>query len=331
MKLQLCFMVVKLIAAWSEVGIRVEFAPAYELVISLVGYTEKQVHRTFDLGTDWIKRVQQTLSPNLFKRLETAKSRRLMKGFPGAAVIERCPCDKSASGFVSWMGAMTRGEVYDYLTDGRVLKSFDDTSRIIDTWSEVAELLGEWNDEYFRNVPGEILRALADDAVQKRSMAMDMPADELIQQVSVGSRLEPDPDLHQVVLIPQYHLRPWNVTHWTGDTWYDQYPLECDASGHDVTWTRLLRMSRALADESRLRMLQKLAEGPVRFTDLVEASDVTKSTVYHHLVTLRAARLVMLHTDVEQQHQTYALNPDLVEDAKSLLEQLLGFAGRRAP
>jgi DNA-binding transcriptional ArsR family regulator len=317
-------MVVKLMETWSNVTVRVEFEPAYELVISLMGYADKQFHRTLDIGSNWTKDVNQSIGPNLAKRLQSPTARRLIKNFPGITVIDRLAGDKSASKFVEWMSGMTRGEIYDYLTTKHVLKNHVDIPQVIDGWPLLAELLGEWNQRYFRNVSSDVLQALVDDAAQKRSLAKNMPIDEFIQLATIGARLEPDPNLRQVVLIPQYHLRPWNVTHWTGDTWYNQYPVEYDASGNDPAWTRVLRMAQALAEENRLRILQKIAEGPIRFTDLVKASDVTKSTVHHHLVSLRAARLVVLRTDVSQRQQTYELNPNLIDDAAGLLEQVLG-------
>lgn len=49
---------------------------------------------------------------------------------------------------------------------------------------------------------------------------------------------------------------------------------------------------RSLGDQSRLAILQRLAEGPARVTDLVEALGLAQSTVSKHLACLRGCGLV---------------------------------------
>ncbi|MGB9302866.1 MAG: metalloregulator ArsR/SmtB family transcription factor [Mycobacterium sp.] len=50
---------------------------------------------------------------------------------------------------------------------------------------------------------------------------------------------------------------------------------------------------RSLGDPTRLAIIRRLAVGPARVTDLVEASGLAQSTVSKHLACLRECGLVM--------------------------------------
>ena len=67
---------------------------------------------------------------------------------------------------------------------------------------------------------------------------------------------------------------------------------------------------RALADDSRQRILQMLLEGEMCVSDIVEAFRISQPSVSHHLAILKQSGLVTSRKDGKQVF--YAINRDNV-------------------
>lgn len=77
---------------------------------------------------------------------------------------------------------------------------------------------------------------------------------------------------------------------------------------------------KALADPTRRRILELLKSGDLTAGELAKNFDVSKPTLSHHLVTLKAAGLV---TDERHgQNIVYSLNTTVMQD---LIGWFLGF------
>jgi DNA-binding transcriptional ArsR family regulator len=81
----------------------------------------------------------------------------------------------------------------------------------------------------------------------------------------------------------------------------------------------LRRLTHALSDESRLRMLRFLANGPATMTEVARFAGLSQPTVHHHLVQLRAAGLVRIHFTLSSPTR-YSLRPHALD----VLAQQLG-------
>ena len=57
----------------------------------------------------------------------------------------------------------------------------------------------------------------------------------------------------------------------------------------------LVRIYKALGDESRLKLLKRLHEGPISLTDAAQEVGLAKSTTHHHLAILRQAAAGPVH------------------------------------
>jgi DNA-binding transcriptional ArsR family regulator len=86
---------------------------------------------------------------------------------------------------------------------------------------------------------------------------------------------------------------------------------------------------RAVADESRRRMLETLAAGPATAGELAALLPIARPGVSRHLRVLREAGLVEVHQDA--QRRIYRLRPDPLAEIdewlgryRSLWEQRLG-------
>jgi ArsR family transcriptional regulator len=80
---------------------------------------------------------------------------------------------------------------------------------------------------------------------------------------------------------------------------------------------RTARLFHALADATRLRILEQLADGEQCVCDLTDALEAGQSRLSFHLKTLKDAGLV---TDRRQGRWVYyALNPDAVDELRDVV------------
>ena len=83
----------------------------------------------------------------------------------------------------------------------------------------------------------------------------------------------------------------------------------------------LLRLHRALGDDTRLRILRLLRDQDFYLTEIAERLELSKPTIKHHLALLRSAGLV---TIVEEGGMSYySLRRERLDDASSELKRFL--------
>jgi ArsR family transcriptional regulator len=83
---------------------------------------------------------------------------------------------------------------------------------------------------------------------------------------------------------------------------------------------RTARLFHALADETRLRILEQLADGEQCVCDLSDALEAGQSRLSFHLKTLKDAGLV---TDRRQGRWIYyTLNPTAVDELRDVVETI---------
>jgi DNA-binding transcriptional ArsR family regulator len=82
---------------------------------------------------------------------------------------------------------------------------------------------------------------------------------------------------------------------------------------------------KALADVTRLRILERLAESPATVTELIEHVDLSQPLVSWHLRTLRAIGLV--ETRRQGREVICSLRPDTFDRFTNRQRRMLGLAG----
>ena len=83
----------------------------------------------------------------------------------------------------------------------------------------------------------------------------------------------------------------------------------------------MLRLHRALGDETRLRILRLLRDRDYYLTEIAERLELSKPTIKHHLAQLRAAGLVTL---IEEGGLSYfSLRRERLADVSSELKHYL--------
>lgn len=140
-----------------------------------------------------------------------------------------------------------------------------------------------------------MIERLAAEADYRRESVAGVAPVAAIDAATTGLVVESEM-LDEVLLVPQYHYRPLNRHAKWGPVLVCLYPVASPSSGPGQPTTDLMRLTRALGDENRLRILHYLAGDPPRsFTEVQRFIGLAKNTVHHHLTTLRAAGLVRIH------------------------------------
>jgi DNA-binding transcriptional ArsR family regulator len=165
---------------------------------------------------------------------------------------------------------------------------------------------------------------LAHDVAARRREIAGLPVTDAVERTTGGIRFGRDAGLTRVILAPSYFARPYNYLFGESDWRMYCYPiadasLDADPSALPGATVRLFK---ALGDESRLRILRLLADGDLYLTEIADRMSLSKPTVKHHMVLLRAAGLVSV---TETGGLTYySLRRDRLADASGDLQRLVG-------
>ena len=299
--------------------VEVDWAPAYELLVSVKAYASRPEQKILELGAGWARRVRQQLQAELAADLASADA--LADVHVPDLLIQQCPGDRDIAGYLHWFGALPVGELYErvapYALEGRAPLPRD-LGAVRDRY---VRLLVAWHEQCFRLVDPAILSGLAADAAAKQALVGTMAPEALVEAATCGVHFMPRPGPELVLLIPQYHFRPWNLFQDYRGLRRIQYPADALPPVPGEPPPGLLRLTRALSDESRLRILRFLATGPCSFTEVVQFMGLAKSTVHHHMVVLRAAGLVRVYDCGDM--TTYSLRPGAIDELGDRLHAFL--------
>jgi DNA-binding transcriptional ArsR family regulator len=159
----------------------------------------------------------------------------------------------------------------------------------------IVGLLRVWHGCYFNEIEPAILDGLHREAERLRGRLTSMPPRELVEQITNGMWVEPVPGMVHVELVPHYHLRPYNHDCNLADGVLLLYPADVLPVPPEAPPAALLRLTRGLSDESRLRILRFLSLGTRSLTEVARFAGLSQPTVHHHLAQLRSAGLVRVH------------------------------------
>jgi DNA-binding transcriptional ArsR family regulator len=200
---------------------------------------------------------------------------------------------------------------------GRLLDDADSLT------AEVTAVMEAWLPLYQEIEPRIRTIIERDVALRAGDRATLGPAD-LIERTTNGIRWLSEPGVRRVVLAPSYLVRPYNFTFAGGDWRMFVYPVTDEAlEPHDplAPPVGLLRLHRALGDDTRLRILRLLRDRDWYLTEIAERLALSKPTIKHHLAHLRAAGLVTLTEEGGLSY--YSLRRERLGDASSELQRYL--------
>ena len=159
------------------------------------------------------------------------------------------------------------------------------------------------------------------DAEAKRELVRSVPPEQVVERLAPGIQWVPGPDVDRVVLFASFSARPWVYMSEYKRVKIFCYPITLDrerTAPDDPA--ELVRIYKALGDESRLKLLKRLQAGPLSLAEATQEVGLAKSTTHHHLAILRQAGFVLIREDDD----TYRLRPDLRPEPGALLEHYLG-------
>src|SRR5918992_2511722 len=190
--------------------------------------------------------------------------------------------------------------------------------------SELIAVLEEWAERVWKPESLTIMPILERDADAKRALLRELPLETLITTSTNGVEFVPRPGIDRVVMIPSFVNRPLNSFNEVSESLLIIYPVadESVSADADAPPLRLVRLSKALGDEKRLRILRALADGEKSLMELAEMFGVPKTSMHHHMIVLRSAGLVAVGVGPKR----YRLRTETVPDLGALLGGYLGAA-----
>jgi DNA-binding transcriptional ArsR family regulator len=336
----------------TEIALRFEVVPAYELPIGLAAAAQPERH---ELSDTWSRTVRRALPSevrrdlafffgdpsalgvapirlvpdledgqpeHLVKRLEELDTADLI-----ALLLSRGTADRRLS---SSLRRTVRGRAS--AEDENVVRQHLASLRA-ETRRRTRAILAEpaaMRDRYLRlvraahdswfaqHVP-DVLPLLNQRAKQARRSIGKLPAKEIISRVTGGFTLQSHA-ARAVTLVPSYYASPFVYVVREGRDAvlvYGARPVKAETSETPID-AGSVRVLKALADETRLRILQLLARKPMYGQQLAEALGVSHPTISHHMAQLRIAGLTQTELD-EEGNKTYFVQREALESLFAVL------------
>ncbi|MGH2445569.1 MAG: ArsR/SmtB family transcription factor [Candidatus Limnocylindria bacterium] len=190
--------------------------------------------------------------------------------------------------------------------------------------AELIAVLSEWADRVWKPESLTIMPIIERDAEAKRELQRELPLDRFVTTATNGVEFAPRPGINRVVMVPSFVTRPLVSYIEFGEVFVIVYPVadESVTAEGDAPPLRLVRLSKALGDEKRLRILRALADGEKTLMELAEMFGVAKTTMHHHMLILRSAGLISVAVGSKR----YRLRTETVPDVGALLSGYLGAA-----
>jgi DNA-binding transcriptional ArsR family regulator len=188
---------------------------------------------------------------------------------------------------------------------------------------DLADVFEAWLPRY-RQIEPRVASIIGRDVELRASDRASLAPADLVERTTNGVRWISEPGMRRIVLAPSYLARPYNFTFGIGETRIFVYPVMDAALDRDdplAPPAAVLRLHRALGDETRLRILRMLRERDAYLTEIAERLSLSKPTIKHHLAQLRAAGLVTLTEEGGLSY--FSLRRDRLDDASADLKRFL--------
>lgn len=301
--------------------LKIDVSPVYELLDSFMLYVTRKWISNLDMGPDWIRDIDGRIPPQQVSALRQAAE----WPFTDYDVLyvwayQRQPASKVTQ-FFDELEALSLEECFERTAPLFPNFTMEDCARIKHDYPPLLQL---WYEQYFRHMEQKILPILIEDASEKKMLESKMGAAALIEYASGGVVIEDIPDLRTVVLLPTVHNRPINMYCFYNTLMIIQYPVDVPSDNEDEPPTVLLRLTKALSDPTRLRLLRYAAREPKTLWQLQSVLNQTSDMLMHHLLMLRVAGLLRVHLGSEGEgNERYSIRTDGASDLQMFLESYI--------
>ncbi|MNZ78467.1 Bacterial regulatory protein, arsR family [compost metagenome] len=297
--------------------VEIQFHPIDELMNSLHTMICKKSYKKIDLGLAWAEETESQLTSRLSSCIKETELNNDWKTI--CLLIHLCPFKESVEDVLHWIERLTIGDIYEILSE--YVKIFPSNMR--DYRNKIIYLLSEWNLQYFSRCSPIMIDALHKHAEDKRNeLAQNLTSiSEFVNTTTNGFHFVPVDGLEKLVLVPQYHFQPANITYFYGKLTLCQYASRISFGDEKDISPYMYRTIRSLGEKSRLKILQSLHGERKTFTEIVKDAGISKGIVHDHIFNLRCAGLI--HAYIEGENVTdYSLR---LEGIHYMNNQLLNY------
>jgi DNA-binding transcriptional ArsR family regulator len=192
-----------------------------------------------------------------------------------------------------------------------------------ETLTAMGDVLGAWAD-LFTPIEPRVTEILERDYDARASDRATLAPTDLIEKTTGGIRWLPEAGVRRLVLAPSYFSRPYNFIMSAGDWRLFGYPVADEALARRdplAAPQSVVRLHRALGDETRLRILKLLAGRDLYLTEIAQHLELSKPTIKHHLALLRSAGLVTITESGTVVY--YSLRRNRLDDASADIKRFL--------
>ncbi len=217
----------------------------------------------------------------------------------------------------------------------RVLQALDQPEELK---RKFVSLLEEFNQNYYAAVASRI-RVFLDAGLERgQKLARTMPRKDLIAEMTGGLTMSDDAEgLQRVTLMPSFFITPF-VHSYEQDgevvLIYGVRPPDFDmntlTANNRVMNASTIIALKALADETRLRILTLLAERPRYGRELARELSLTPATISHHMARLRTAGLTRTEVRMGAEDNDYyvIVYPAVEQITREIREQFRPLGNR---
>lgn len=305
--------------------VKITYSTLWECALGIAAITNSDLINTLEKPTDYWNQIKQSLSQELLDHLDFVEKNNTWKAL---LQLLHKKSFKDLSEFTSYIRGLEAtefkficlpfvGSKFQSLRQRAACSEEDAVNEMKKTTSEnhffpkyieyiskadvpqlkdhLIEVMTGWHDAVIKPGLEETTRILKTDSDSKLQIKEKMAPEELVQWATGGVTYAPEPSVYQVLLIPQYIYRPWNIEADLEGTKVFYYPVANESIHPNDNYTPsnfLVLKHKALGDEARLKIVKLLSEHDRSLQDLTEKLDLGKSTIHHHLKILKVAKLV---------------------------------------
>jgi DNA-binding transcriptional ArsR family regulator len=191
------------------------------------------------------------------------------------------------------------------------------------TVTDLVSVFSAWA-ERFTPIESRVTAIIERDYESRAPDRASLAPVDLIERTTNGIRWLPEGGVKRVILAPSYFSRPYNYLMSASDFRLFGYPVSDEALEEIdplAAPQSVVRLHRALGDETRLKILKLLAGRDLYLTEIAQQLELSKPTIKHHLAILRSAGLVTITESGTVVY--YTLRRNRLDDASADIKRFL--------
>ncbi len=243
----------------------------------------------------------------------------------GQAILDLAEKGRCDAEDVSRLAGLFFGE----MPDQTALQAY---SRHLNWWAQ-PEAFGEtmlmaleaYYESFFADEEKRVTPILKAALEKGQALASHASVAEVLTELSQGLNFDRLLEMDELILIPAYWSSPLISFQYIDQkkmlVYFCARPPEMSLIPGEAVPDTLVRMLKAIADPTRLQILQHLSKGELTATKLAKALHLRTPTMTHHLTELRLAGLVNLR--LQKQEKYYSARREAIRQWMDTLEAFL--------